>query len=97
MWLYESDGSVFCDRCDKAFPANLDVCPNHKCISYEKVRGGMTAAVIGGVPSTRFTCKTCGKVYSSNSCLRVPYVWYFQKLDEMQKPEQIEAPRKMIE
>lgn len=94
--LLEVDGSVICTHCDRSFPPNLDVCPDFSCLSYEKNRLGMTAAVIGGVPSSKFCCKKCGKQYSSNNCLRLPYVWYFQKLDEMNS-DQAEAPRKMIE
>jgi hypothetical protein len=77
MWI-DSSNVLFCSSCEKCFSENLNICPNNKCNSYKNRVISVTSSPDGNrMPITRMRCLACGKDYTSHTCLRIPYLFYF--------------------
>lgn len=81
-----TDVTVFCNDCEVGLPWALSLCP--KCCSFKAgAKSVQQAKKPGRAPIVMQTCGDCGERYNSNSCLRVPYSWFWGMVD-MRKREQ---------
>ena len=78
----EVDGEcpvMVCRRCGGRLPDVIDVCPG--CNSHRMRLVGVSS-VPGTVSTNRFRCLRCDRICNSNTCLRVPTLWFFSVMTD---------------
>jgi RNA polymerase subunit RPABC4/transcription elongation factor Spt4 len=69
-------GKLFCKQCNVTLPWLIEICP--KC-SDHRFRESMVSSNKdpNRLPRVRKVCRNCNNVYTSATCIRVPYLWFF--------------------
>jgi hypothetical protein len=78
IWM--DDDKIYCARCELGIPWNIDACP--KCYSFKR-RSNSVTVTRKGMPRVHNQCLSCGALYNSMTCIRVPYVWYWAQKSQM--------------